>query len=298
MSLDEHVPSSVHFVALPPDRSDSTSTSSPFQPSAAARRFPASFPSASSSSPSFSASAPNQPPPPPSLYDGFCGTRRRCVRCSAVLLAVLLLCAGGFALNWVTRSERGAQANPSCDSWVNEYRITPDAVSTCPAQTLLLTYSQRLIPYASTLTQTSLTRRLPNVTLPLSVSPDAVYLLFILDIDFPEPANASLRAKTHSIIANIPPPPPPSLTLNLTQGDTLFAYQPLCPPPPPFTGFHRYVILVYNTVTRLHPLPNATLIPPYRMSAEGLLGLLWNADLSGNLVGGSFFYAQFGDFFC
>ena len=214
-----------------------------------------------------------------------------------MLIAVVLLCAGGLALNFYNRSAR-QPALALCDSWVNAYAITPDACSTCPQQTLTLAYGGQEVPYASTLTKTSLTRRLPNLTLS-SVSPSAVYALFILDVDFPEPANASLRARTHSIIVNIPPPQPPSTTLNLTAGSTLFAYQPLCPPPPPFSGEHRYVFLVYDTLTVLHPLPNSSfVIPPYRMNAEQLLGLLWGLDLSGNLRGGTFLYAHFGDLFC
>ena len=254
-------------------------------------------PLSSNSAASSSSSSSRVPPPAePSLVHSWCGTRVRAARCTAVIVLVLAVVGLGAYFNYTIHSDR-AELEALCDEWVNQYHLTPDAVSYCPLTSQMqLLYNDTAIPFASQLTTgTALTRRPPSIVLP-SVQSGHWYAFALLDLDFPYTANTSLRAKTHHLVVNIPGGTSP---LPLHDGDTLFKYVAPCPLPK--EGWHRYVAVVYDQ----HDVHNASLaarnismVPPAMMDIQRFLSVLVGFDLSGSLEGGTFFFGQFETLTC
>ena len=212
-------------------------------------------------------------------------------RSTVVVVGVLALCVLGAVMNLLIRPERDP-AVALCSSWVEEYHITPDAVDNCPSALMTLTYAGRDVPYASTL-PTNYTGLPPTIRLS-SPLPSHSYSVFIVDPDFPSATNSSYRSRLHLLVLNVPAPPSASKPLDLSAGLTLFGYLPPCPPPT--TGAHRYVVVVYDTPP-LTQLPNAT-VPAFRFNVQDTLGAIWRQNLNGNVVGGTFFYSAFDDPTC
>ena len=276
-------PPSVHFVALP-DR----------EPLPLQHQQLSASSSSLSSSPSLRRTdgAAFQTSP---ILSSYCGSPRRAARCSVIVLLLLGLLAGAVVANWLIKPDRSDDTSAACSLWVTAWHMVPDAVQACPQANSSLTFDGQVVPISSAV-HTNLTRRPPQLRV-WPLQPQHLYGLLMLDIDFPSATNTSYRSRLHLLVLDIPPPPQQSQPLNLSLGLTLFPYTRPCPEIG--TGEHRYVVLLYDTVTAVNRsrLANVT-IPPVRVQADDLLSLIFMQDLSGSLMGGTFFTASFDDFFC
>ncbi|RVE44175.1 hypothetical protein evm_011169 [Chilo suppressalis] len=120
-------------------------------------------------------------------------------------------------------------------------QVVPDVVPKAPAALVKVVFPSGVeVKEGNELTPTQV-KDVPTVT--WDASPDQLYTLAMTDPDAPSRQYPKLREFRHWLVGNIPGG-------NVSAGETLSAY--VSPVPPPNTGLHRYVYLVYKQPSRLN----------------------------------------------
>ncbi|KAL0831385.1 hypothetical protein ABMA28_002208 [Loxostege sticticalis] len=121
---------------------------------------------------------------------------------------------------------------------VNE--VVPDLVSSPPRTSLEVYYPTGARLMQGNILRTSQLKEMPMVM--WRANPYRYYTLIVADPDAPSRIAPEDRAWLHLMVINIP-------GANVAAGETVFDYLP--PGPPPNTGLHRYVFLVYEQPSRI-----------------------------------------------
>ncbi|XKL61067.1 hypothetical protein PGB90_008124 [Kerria lacca] len=121
-----------------------------------------------------------------------------------------------------------------------EEQIVPDVIPVVPKEILEVTYSDGLkVNLGNELTPTQVKDK-PSVK--FNSNPDSFYTLCMTDPDAPSRKSPKFREWHHWLVGNIP-------GSEIEKGETLSEY--IGSGPPPDTGLHRYVFLVYQQPGKL-----------------------------------------------
>ncbi|XP_028164612.1 protein D2-like isoform X2 [Ostrinia nubilalis] len=121
------------------------------------------------------------------------------------------------------------------------HQVVPDVVAKAPAALAQVKYpSGVVVEEGNELTPTQV-KDVPTVS--WDASDDKFYTLAMTDPDAPSRTEPKAREWHHWLVANIP-------GANVASGETLSAY--VGSGPPPDTGLHRYVFLVYQQPGKLN----------------------------------------------
>ena len=120
------------------------------------------------------------------------------------------------------------------------HQVVPDVVSKAPAALATVKYPSGVeVNEGNELTPTQV-KDIPSVS--WEAVPDQFYTLAMTDPDAPSRAEPKFREWHHWLVGNIP-------GNNVADGETLSEY--VGSGPPPNTGLHRYVFLVYKQPGKL-----------------------------------------------
>ncbi|CAD6999751.1 protein D3 [Ceratitis capitata] len=123
---------------------------------------------------------------------------------------------------------------------MEEHCVVPDVISCVPQEIVTVCYpSGAAVEQGNVLTPT-LVKDQPTVT--WKADPNAFYTLCMTDPDAPSRKEPTFREWHHWLVGNIP-------GCDVSKGEVLSAY--IGSGPPPGTGLHRYVFLVYKQSGKL-----------------------------------------------
>ncbi|CAH2051983.1 unnamed protein product, partial [Iphiclides podalirius] len=125
------------------------------------------------------------------------------------------------------------------EAFIN-FAVVPDAIPVTPSDLAKVLYAGDVQVLLGNEVSPSQTISIPSVDWDGDMN--SVYTLAMIEIDLPTRASPLLRAFLHWLVGNIP-------GNEVTKGETLAAYVP--PVPPPATGLHRYVFLIYQQPERI-----------------------------------------------
>lgn len=180
-----------------------------------------------------------------------------------------------------------ADKSPNCtmDKEMEKHCVVPDVIPVGPKEACQVTYpSGAKVDAGNVLTPTQV-KCAPVVCWPHD--PKAMYTLVMTDPDAPSRGNPEFREWHHWLVGNIP-------GQEICKGEVLSAY--VGSGPPPDTGLHRYVFLVYKQHKELcfeeKRLPNN--------SADGRGGFkiaeFARKYALGNPIAGNFYQAEWDDY--
>ncbi|CAG9791324.1 unnamed protein product [Diatraea saccharalis] len=150
--------------------------------------------------------------------------------------AIVLLIADGTMVNFRVFARAMSTVAKSFEA----NHVVPDVVPKAPAALAKVVFSSGVeVKEGNVLTPTQV-KDVPTVT--WDASPDQLYTLAMTDPDAPSREDPKFREWHHWLVSNIP-------GNNVAAGETLSAY--IGSGPPPKTGLHRYVYLVYKQPSRL-----------------------------------------------
>uniref|UniRef100_A0A7E4W1A0 Phosphatidylethanolamine-binding protein n=1 Tax=Panagrellus redivivus TaxID=6233 RepID=A0A7E4W1A0_PANRE len=116
------------------------------------------------------------------------------------------------------------------------HEVVPDVLKKAPSDLLTVVFDNDLkLDLGNVLTPTQVKK--PPTTIQWTADPNALYTLVKTDPDAPSRADPIYREWHHWLVVNIP-------GNNISQGQVLSEY--IGSGPPPKTGLHRYVYLVYK----------------------------------------------------
>ncbi|ODM89618.1 Phosphatidylethanolamine-binding protein F40A3.3, partial [Orchesella cincta] len=118
-------------------------------------------------------------------------------------------------------------------------QIVPDVLDVIPKAVLEVKYGNLEVKLGNILTPTEV-KSPPNII--WNVDSKKLYLLCMIDPDGPSRKEPKFREFHHWLVGNIP-------GTEIAKGDTLTEY--VGSGPPPGTGLHRYVILIYEQPGKL-----------------------------------------------
>ncbi|KAG7303643.1 hypothetical protein JYU34_012174 [Plutella xylostella] len=148
---------------------------------------------------------------------------------------VLLLASSMLKLRVFSRAM--ASFNPAVFA---THEVVPDVIAKAPEASVSVEYpSGAVVSHGNVLTPTQV-KDVPTVA--WDAAPDAFYTLAMTDPDAPSRKEPKFREWHHWLVGNIP-------GAAAAAGDTLSAY--VGSGPPPGTGLHRYVFLVYKQPGKL-----------------------------------------------
>ncbi|XKL62196.1 hypothetical protein PGB90_002029 [Kerria lacca] len=166
-----------------------------------------------------------------------------------------------------------------------EEKIVPDVIPVAPKEILKVTYSGGLeVNLGNELTPTQVKDK-PSVK--FNGNPNSFYTLCMTDPDAPSRKNPKFREWHHWLVGNIP-------GFEIEKGETLSEY--IGSGPPPDTGLHRYVFLVYQQPGKL------TFTEPRLTNRSGdNRGLFKISKFAenyklGNPIAGNFYQAKYDDY--
>ncbi|XP_014207201.1 protein D3-like [Copidosoma floridanum] len=117
----------------------------------------------------------------------------------------------------------------------NTSEVVPDVLKEAPAELLEVNFNGKIIQeFGQELTPTQV-KKAPTLT--WNANPNAFYTVCMTDPDAPSRTDPKAREFLHWLVVNIP-------GSDIGRGDTMAAY--VGSGPPKGTGFHRYVIIVYE----------------------------------------------------
>ncbi|KAJ8711436.1 hypothetical protein PYW07_008678 [Mythimna separata] len=155
----------------------------------------------------------------------------RILRC-----AIVLLIADGTMVNFRVFARTMASVAKSFEAG----QVVPDVVSKAPAALATVKYPSGVeVAEGNVLTPTQV-KDIPSVS--WDASPDQLYTVAMTDPDAPSRKEPKFREWHHWLVGNVP-------GNNVASGETLSEY--VGSGPPPNTGLHRYVFLVYKQPCKL-----------------------------------------------
>ncbi|CAH2051985.1 unnamed protein product, partial [Iphiclides podalirius] len=125
------------------------------------------------------------------------------------------------------------------EAFIN-FGVVPDAILVAPSDLAKVVYPGDV--QVSLGNEVSPSRTIIRPRVDWDGDMNSFYTLVMIEIDLPTRALPLLRAFLHWLVGNIP-------GSDVTKGETLAAYVP--PIPPPATGLHRYVFLIYQQPERI-----------------------------------------------
>ncbi|ODV91505.1 hypothetical protein CANCADRAFT_42152 [Tortispora caseinolytica NRRL Y-17796] len=176
--------------------------------------------------------------------------------------------------------------------------IVPDVLDDFAASTLIsISYAPDVEAVLGNTLEVAATQHYPKITLALdgAAEPDTKYTIVMTDPDAPTRGDKKWSEYCHFVVSNLSFPPSASSpsgsehVISQSDGTTLMEYFP--PGPPPKTGKHRYVWIVYkqnNPSTPSAPKDRpcwGTGIPGYGVRD-------WAKENNLTPTGVNFFYAQ------
>nr|WEY07714.1 phosphatidylethanolamine-binding protein [Ephestia kuehniella] len=166
-----------------------------------------------------------------------------------------------------------------------QHAVVPDVVPVAPAALAQVKYpSGSVVQEGNELTPTQV-KDVPSVSWPAETG--AFYTLAMTDPDAPSRAEPTYREWHHWLVGNIPGD-------NVSAGETLSAY--VGSGPPPKTGLHRYVFLVYKQPGKLNfDEPRLTNTSDANRGKFSIAKFAAKYKL-GNPVAGNFYQAQYDDY--
>ncbi|XP_026489055.1 protein D3-like isoform X1 [Vanessa tameamea] len=151
-------------------------------------------------------------------------------------LAIVLLLAEGTMVNFRVLS----RAMSSVARAFEGHGVVPDVVPKAPTTDIKVKYPSGVeVNLGNELTPTQV-KDVPTVT--WNAKPESYYVLAMTDPDAPSRKEPKFREWHHWLVGNIP-------GNNVAAGETLSQY--VGSGPPPETGLHRYVFLVYEQPGKL-----------------------------------------------
>jgi len=118
--------------------------------------------------------------------------------------------------------------------YFSEHEVVPNVIAIPPMKGLKVVYKEGEVKFGNELTPTQV-KDIPLVE--WDADPTQFYTLIMTDPDAPSRKDPKWGEWHHWIVSNIP-------GNNISNGDTIFEY--VGSGPPPDTGLHRYVFLVYK----------------------------------------------------
>ncbi|CAH2094034.1 unnamed protein product [Euphydryas editha] len=163
-----------------------------------------------------------------------------------------------------------------------DYYIVPDVVPNAPVCEVKVHYPSGVEAKLGNELTPTLVKDEPSVY--WNSNPGKYYILAMIDPDVPSRKEPKLREFNHWLVGNIP-------GSNVTAGETLSEH--IAAAPPPGTGLHRYVFLVYQQPEKLtfdeHRLTNS-----YADNRPGFSIAKFAAKYNlGDPVSGNFYQAQY-----
>ncbi|EDW11373.2 protein D3 [Drosophila mojavensis] len=173
----------------------------------------------------------------------------------------------------------------SVTSLMEENCIVPDVISKAPKSVVSLEYDGGICVQPGVVLTPTQVKCEPRVK--WEADPSKLYTLCMTDPDAPSRKDPKFREWHHWLVGNIP-------GNNLSKGQVLSAF--IGSGPPPDTGLHRYVFLVYEQPCKLDfdekPLPNN--------SADGRGGFKIAKFAEkynlGDPIAGNFYQAEYDDY--
>ncbi|KAM3959483.1 protein D3-like isoform 2-T5 [Aphomia sociella] len=165
------------------------------------------------------------------------------------------------------------------------HQVVPDVVPKAPSALVKVKYPSGVeVNEGNELTPTQV-KDVPTVS--WDATPNQLYTLVMTDPDAPSRKEPKFREWHHWLVANIP-------GNNVAAGDTLSAY--VGSGPPPDTGLHRYVYLVYKQPSKLEfdepRLPNTS----GENRANFSIAKFAKKYNLGDPIAGNFYQAQYDDY--
>ncbi|CAH0402842.1 unnamed protein product [Chilo suppressalis] len=200
----------------------------------------------------------------------------RILRC-----AIVLLIADGTMVNFRVLARAMSTVAKSFE--VNQ--VVPDVVPKAPAALVKVVFPSGVeVKEGNELTPTQV-KDVPTVT--WDASPDQLYTLAMTDPDAPSRQDPKFREWHHWLVGNIPGG-------NVSAGETLSAY--VGSGPPPNTGLHRYVYLVYKQPSKLNfDEPRLTNTSGDNRAKFSISKFAQKYNL-GDPIAGNFYQAQYDDY--
>ncbi|XP_073948535.1 protein D2-like isoform X2 [Choristoneura fumiferana] len=165
------------------------------------------------------------------------------------------------------------------------HRVVPDVIPVAPTELLSVSYpSGVVVSEGNELTPTQV-KDIPYVS--WEANPDQFYTLAMTDPDAPSRSDPKFREWHHWLVGNIP-------GSNVGAGETLSAY--VGSGPPPGTGLHRYVFLIYAQSGKL--MFDEPRLPNTSGDKRGGFSIAKFASKHGlgNPIAGNFYQAQYDDY--
>ncbi|XP_041972209.1 protein D2-like isoform X2 [Aricia agestis] len=163
--------------------------------------------------------------------------------------------------------------------------VVPDVVPKAPAALVSVKYPSGVeVKEGNELTPTQV-KDVPTVS--WDAAPDTFYTLAMTDPDAPSRAEPKFREWHHWLVGNVP-------GTNVGAGETLSAY--VGSGPPPGTGLHRYVFLVYKQPGKLSfDEPRLTNTSGDNRAMFSIAKFAQKYKL-GDPIAGNFYQAQYDDY--
>jgi phosphatidylethanolamine-binding protein (PEBP) family uncharacterized protein len=133
-----------------------------------------------------------------------------------------------------SKEEERSSSSTSCD--FSKWRVNPDVIQSNPQTLASVKYHHKEMTLGQTLLVKD-TQTRPEIQLAKDAPTAPFYTLIMCDPDAPSNSNPKFRNWCHWIVVNIP------TSFQLNEGHTVCPY--MGPAPPPDTGLHRYVFMVY-----------------------------------------------------
>ncbi|XP_063389036.1 protein D2-like [Cydia fagiglandana] len=121
------------------------------------------------------------------------------------------------------------------------FGVVPDVIPVAPKDLATVKYPSGAVVCQGNVLSPIKAQVIPQVS--WKASPGKYYTVAMIDPDTPSPEVPKFREFNHWLVANVPGD-------NVTAGETLTTY--FGPTPPPGTGLHRYVVLVYQQTGKLY----------------------------------------------
>ncbi|XP_027849596.1 protein D2-like [Aphis gossypii] len=180
----------------------------------------------------------------------------------------------------------GVSANKfNVEQAMKNHQVVPDVIPVAPKEILLVNYTNGAKAlFGNELTPT-IVKDQPIVS--WNADPNSFYTLCLTDPDAPSRAEPTKREWHHWLVGNIPGE-------NVSLGETLSGY--VGSGPPPKTGLHRYVFLVYKQPSKLtfdEPRISNRSVEHRDQFSINRFALKYNL---GAPVAGNFYQAQYDDY--
>ena len=163
----------------------------------------------------------------------------------------------------------------------SNHQVVPDVLDTPPGAIANVQFPGAAAEQGNVLTPT-LVKNAPTVT--WTDEPNTLYTVVMTDPDAPSREEPTYREWLHWVVVNVPG------SGRVAEGQSHFGY--VGAGPPPDTGLHRYVVLVYKQGDRIEP--SETPRPSTQQSDRPKSNVRAFASKYGlKLVAGNFFQAEF-----